>query len=38
MKSEILGLTWDDIDLDNAIIDVNKQLNHSGENTYMIAI
>ena len=33
---EILGLTWDDIDLDNAIIDVNKQFAYSGESTYMI--
>ena len=27
-RSEILGLTWNDIDLDNQIIDVNKQLLH----------
>lgn len=33
---EILGLTWDDIDLDNAIIDVNKQFAYSGESTYAI--
>ncbi|MDE5978260.1 MAG: site-specific integrase, partial [Turicibacter sp.] len=25
-RGEVLGLTWDDIDLDNHIIDVNKQL------------
>lgn len=33
---EILGLTWSDIDLDNSIIDINKQLAYSDKGLFKI--